>query len=190
MIAILTDKPSVGKEIGRIIGATTVRNGYVEGNGYMVTWTFGNMLSLAMPKDYGTQKLERNDFPFIPSEFELMVRHTRTENGWIPEIDAVLQLKVIERVFQACDTIIAATDASRDGEMTFRYVRICTSRHGKSETGQLLRQPVPFCRQPQQGRLDSRNQRQLCHVQGDGLWQQFPRTGTDTSTGRHQQTLP
>lgn len=122
MIAILTDKPSVGKEIGRIIGATKVRNGYVEGNGYMVTWTFGNMLSLAMPKDYGTQKLERNDFPFIPSEFELMVRHTRTENGWIPEIDAVLQLKVIERVFQACDTIIAATDASRDGEMTFRYV--------------------------------------------------------------------
>ena len=78
MIAILTDKPSVGKEIGRIIGATRVRNGYVEGNGYMVTWTvtwtFGNMLSLAMPKDYGTQKLERNDFPFIPSEFELMVR--------------------------------------------------------------------------------------------------------------------
>jgi len=114
MIAILTDKPSVGKEIGRIIGATKVRNGYVEGNGYMVTWTFGNMLSLAMPKDYGTQKLERNDFPFIPSEFELMVRHTRTENGWIPEIDAVLQLKVIEKVFQACDTIIAATDASRD----------------------------------------------------------------------------
>ena len=50
MIAILTDKPSVGKEIGRIIGATKVRNGYVEGNGYMVTWTFGNMLSLAMPK--------------------------------------------------------------------------------------------------------------------------------------------
>ncbi|MCF2738348.1 hypothetical protein [Bacteroides caecigallinarum] len=41
MIAILTDKPSVGKEIGRIIGATKVRNGYVEGNGYMVTWTFG-----------------------------------------------------------------------------------------------------------------------------------------------------
>ena len=41
---------------------------------------------------------------------------------WIPDIDAVLQFKVIERVFQACDTIIAATDASRDGEMTFRYV--------------------------------------------------------------------
>lgn len=122
MIAILTDKPSVGKEIGRIIGATKVRNGYVEGNGYMVTWTFGNMLSLAMPKDYGIERMEREDFPFIPSEFGLMVRHTRTEKGWIPDIEAVLQLKVIEKVFQACDTIIAATEASRDGEMTFRYV--------------------------------------------------------------------
>ena len=122
MIAILTDKPSVGKEIGRIIGATKVRKGYVEGNGYMVTWTFGNMLSLAMPKDYGIPKLERDDFPFIPSEFELTVRHTRTENGWIPDINAVLQLKVIEKVFQSCDTIIAATDASRDGEMAFRYI--------------------------------------------------------------------
>lgn len=83
MIAILTDKPSVGKEIGRIIGATKVRNGYVEGNGYMVTWTFGNMLSLAMPRDYGTQKLERNDFPFIPSEFELWyVIHALRTDGY------------------------------------------------------------------------------------------------------------
>ena len=106
----------------RIIGATKVRNGYGKETATWLHGTFGNMLSLAMPKDYGTQKLERNDFPFIPSEFELMVRHTRTENGWIPDIDAVLQLKVIERVFQACDTIIAATDASRDGEMTFRCV--------------------------------------------------------------------
>lgn len=65
MIAILTDKPSVGKEIGRIIGATRVRNGYVEGNGYMVTWTFGNMLSLAMPKDYGTRSW--NGMTFLSS---------------------------------------------------------------------------------------------------------------------------
>lgn len=139
-----------------------------------------------------------------------MVRHTRTENGWIPDIDAVLQFKVIERVFQACDTIIAATDASRDGEMTFRYVYQylnCTQpcfrlwissltdesvRQGMEnlKPGQLLRQPIPCCRQPQQGGLDSRNQRQLCHVQGDGIRQQFPRTGADTGTGRHQQTLP
>ena len=174
----------------------------------MVTWTFGNMLSLAMPKDYGTQKLERNDFPFIPSEFELMVRHTRTENGWIPEIDAVLQLKVIERVFQACDTIIAATDASRDGEMTFRYVyqylnctQPCFRLWISSLTDESVRKGMEnlkpdscydslFLAADSRNKADSRNQRQLCHVQGDGPWQQFPRTGTDTGTGCHQQTLP
>ncbi|HJH64249.1 MAG TPA: hypothetical protein OIM59_06375 [Bacteroides mediterraneensis] len=62
MIAILTDKPSVGKEIGRIIGATKVRNGYVGGNGYMVTWTFGNMLSLAMPKRLRNPKAVNTDW--------------------------------------------------------------------------------------------------------------------------------
>lgn len=209
MIAILTDKPSVGKEIGRIIGATKIKKRICGGNGYMVTWTFGNMLSLAMPKDYGTQKLERDDFPFIPARFGLMIRHTRTENGWIPDIEAVLQLKVIEKVFQNCDTIIAATDASR-GEMAFRYVyqylnctqpcsrlwissltdRSVRKGLGGHEAGQLLRQPVPLRRLPQQGGLDSRNQRQLCHVQGDGTRQQFPRTGADTGAGSHKQTLP
>lgn len=122
MIAILTDKPNVGKVIGKVVGATRTRNGYLEGNGYLVTWTFGNMLSLAMPKDYGVRKLSREDFPFIPSDFQLTVQHVRTENGWIPDIQAVLQLKVVEKVLRSCDTIIAATDASREGEMTFRYV--------------------------------------------------------------------
>lgn len=53
MIAILTDRPNVGKEIARIVGAHRFEKGYMTGNGYAVTWTFGNMLSLAMPKDYG-----------------------------------------------------------------------------------------------------------------------------------------
>ena len=61
MIAILTDKPNVGKEIARILGAHTREDGYMSGNGYMVTWTFGNMLSLAMPKDYGMGRPERGD---------------------------------------------------------------------------------------------------------------------------------
>lgn len=122
MIAILTDKPSVGKVIGRAIGATKVRNGYMEGNGYMVTWTFGNMISLAMPKDYGMESMERKDFPFIPSEFGLMVRHIRTGTDWIPDIEAVLQLKTIKKVLEACDTVISAMDAGRDGEMAFRYI--------------------------------------------------------------------
>lgn len=93
----------------------------MSGNGYMVTWTYGNMLSLAMPKDTGTAWVERENFPLLPPPF-LTVRHVKTDTGWNPDINAVLQLKVIAGVFDACDTIVAATDASREGEMLFRYL--------------------------------------------------------------------
>lgn len=122
MIAILTDRPNVGKEIARIVGAHRFEKGYMTGNGYAVTWTFGNMLSLAMPKDYGNAKLKRKDFPLVPGDFRLMVKHVRTDEGWIPDISAVMQLKTVEKVLAECDTIIAATEASREGEMTFRYL--------------------------------------------------------------------
>ena len=121
MIAIVTDKPNVGREIARVLGADRKENGYMSGNGYMVTWTYGNMLSLAMPKDTGTAWVERENFPLLPPPF-LTVRHVKTDTGWNPGINAVLQLKVIAGVFDACDTIVTATDASREGEMLFRYL--------------------------------------------------------------------
>ncbi len=114
MIAIVTDRPNVGREIARVLGAGRKENGYMTGNGYMVTWTYGNMLSLAMPKDSGTAHVEWKDFPLLPPSF-LTVRHVKTDTGWNPDINAVLQLKVIAKVLNACDTIIAATDASREG---------------------------------------------------------------------------
>ncbi len=121
MIAIVTDKPNVGREIARVLGADRKENGYMSGNGYMVTWTYGNMLSLAMPKDTGTAWVKRENFPLLPPPF-LTVRHVKTDTGWNPDINAVLQLKVIAGVFDACDTIVTATDASREGEMLFRYL--------------------------------------------------------------------
>ena len=121
MIAIVTDKPNVGREIARVLGADRKENGYMSGNGYMVTWTYGNMLSLAMPKDTGTAWVERENFPLLPPPF-LTVRHVKTDTGWNRDINAVLQLKVIAGVFDACDTIVTATDASREGEMLFRYL--------------------------------------------------------------------
>ena len=121
MIAIVTDKPNVGREIARVLGADKKENGYMSGNGYMVTWTYGNMLSLAMPKDTGTAWVERENFPLLPPPF-LTVRHVKTDTGWNPDINAVLQLKVIAGVFDACDTIVTSTDASREGEMLFRYL--------------------------------------------------------------------
>ncbi len=69
MIAIVTDKPNVGREIARVLGADRKENGYMSGNGYMVTWTYGNMLSLAMPKDSGTAWVERENSPLLPPSF-------------------------------------------------------------------------------------------------------------------------
>ena len=117
----MTDRPNVGREIARVLGADRKENGYMTGNGYMVTWTYGNMLSLAMPKDSGTARVEWKDFPLLPPSF-LTVRHVKTDTGWNPDINALLQLKIIAKVLNACDTIIAATDASREGEMLFRHL--------------------------------------------------------------------
>ena len=87
----------------------------------MVTWTFGNMLSLAMPKDSGKARVEWEDFPLVPPPY-LTVKNMKTDTGWNPDINALLQLKIIAKVLNACDTIIAATDASREGEMLFRHL--------------------------------------------------------------------
>ena len=80
MIAIVTDKPNVGREIARVLGADRKENGYMTGNGYMVTWTYGNMLSLAMPKDSGTARVEREGLPLLPPSV-LTVRHVKTDTG-------------------------------------------------------------------------------------------------------------
>ena len=122
MIAILTDKPAVGKEIAQVVGATKHENGYLTGNGYIVTWTFGNMLSLAMPKKYGYGRLEREDFPIVPEEYRLMAKHVKSDSGWIPDAHALKQLNILKHILPECDTLIAATDASREGEMLFRYL--------------------------------------------------------------------
>lgn len=122
MIAILTDKPTVGKEIAKVVGATKCENGYMTGNGYTVAWTFGNMLSLAMPKKYGYGRLEQKDFPIVPEEYRLTAKHVKSDGGWIPDASALKQLNVLKRILPECSSIIAATDASREGEMLFRYL--------------------------------------------------------------------
>ena len=74
----------------------------MSGGGYMVTWTYGNMLSLAMPK-IPERHGWMGELPLLPPPF-LTVRHVKTDTGWNPDINAVLQLKVIARVFDTCDT--------------------------------------------------------------------------------------
>ena len=122
MIAIIAEKPSVGQDIARVIGAREKKDGYMAGNGYLVTWALGHLVSLAMPSAYGYGKASPENLPMLPEPFQLVVRQIKTDRGMVTDISAAKQLKVIDEVFSKCDSIIVATDAGREGELIFRYI--------------------------------------------------------------------
>lgn len=95
MIAIIAEKPSVGQDIARVVGATEKKDGYIVGNGYMVTWALGHLVSLALPDAYGYTRTAAEDLPMIPDPFRLVVRQVRTDRGMVTDIAAGRQLKVI-----------------------------------------------------------------------------------------------
>lgn len=119
---MIAEKPSVAKDIARIIGATQRNDGYLSGNGYMVTWAFGHLIQLAMPEAYGVANFRRESLPIIPADFQLIPRQVKTEKGYKADPGVLKQLKVIKEVFDQCDRIIVATDAGREGELIFRYI--------------------------------------------------------------------
>ena len=122
MIALIAEKPSVAKDIARIIGATQRNDGYLSGNGYMVTWAFGHLIQLAMPEAYGVANFRRESLPIIPADFQLIPRQVKAEKGYKADPGVLKQLKVIKEVFDQCDRIVVATDAGREGELIFRYI--------------------------------------------------------------------
>lgn len=122
MKAIIAEKQSVGMDIARVVGATEKKDGYCTGNGYMVTWASGHLVSLAQPDTYGYTKAVAEDLPMIPNPFRLVSRQIRTDRGMVTDIAASRQLKVIDEVFSKCDDIIVATDAGREGELIFRWI--------------------------------------------------------------------
>ena len=122
MIALIAEKPSVAKDIARIIGATGRNDGYLSGNGYMVTWAFGHLIQLAMPEAYGVANFRRESLPILPTDFQLIPRQVKSEKGYKADPGVLKQLKVIKEVFDRCDKIIVATDAGREGELIFRYI--------------------------------------------------------------------
>lgn len=119
---MIAEKPSVAKDIARIIGATQRNDGYLSGNGYMVTWAFGHLIQLAMPEAYGVANFRRESLPIIPADFQLIPRQVKAEKGYKADPGVLKQLKVIKEVFDQCDRIIVATDAGREGELIFRYI--------------------------------------------------------------------
>ena len=122
MKTIIAEKPSVAREIARIVGATKREEGYFEGGGYAVTWAFGHLVQLAMPDGYGIRGFVRDNLPVIPETFTLIPRQEKTEKGYKPDSGVVSQIKIIARLFKESEQIIVATDAGREGELIFRYL--------------------------------------------------------------------
>ena len=119
---IIAEKPSVARDIARIIGANSKQDGYLEGGGYLVTWAMGHLIALAMPEAYGFSAYKREDLPIRPNPFQLVARQVRKDKEYISDPAALKQLKVIRSCFDKADRIIVATDAGREGELIFRYI--------------------------------------------------------------------
>ena len=119
---IIAEKPSVARDIARIVGATSKQDGYMEGCGYIVTWAMGHLIALAMPEAYGFSTYKAEDLPIRPNPFQLVVRQVRKDKEYVSDPAALKQLKVIRSSFDKADRIIVATDAGREGELIFRYI--------------------------------------------------------------------
>lgn len=115
MIVCIAEKPSVAQDIARIIGATTRRDGYIEGNGYQVTWTFGHLCELKEPDDYTPmwKRWSLSALPMIPQRFGIKL---------INDQGIRKQFATIERLMQAADGIVNCGDAGQEGELIQRWV--------------------------------------------------------------------
>ena len=119
---IIAEKPSVARDIARIVGANNRQDGFLEGSGYVVTWAMGHLITLAMPEAYGFAAYKAEDLPIRPNPFQLVVRQIRKDKEYISDPAALKQLKIIRSCFDRVDRIIVATDAGREGELIFRWI--------------------------------------------------------------------
>ncbi|MBQ8152760.1 MAG: DNA topoisomerase 3 [Prevotella sp.] len=115
MIVCIAEKPSVAKDIARIIGATNAHDGYMEGNGYQVTWTFGHLCTLKEPHDYTPmwKSWSLTSLPMIPERFGIKL---------IDQPSIKKQFAIIESLMQKADRIVNCGDAGQEGELIQRWV--------------------------------------------------------------------
>jgi DNA topoisomerase-3 len=114
-VAVLAEKPSVARDIARVLGADQRGEGYLRGNGYVVTWAIGHLVALAQPHEINPEwkRWRRADLPMLPHDWPLMV-----------SAETKPQFEAVRRVITApeIERIICATDAGREGELIFRYI--------------------------------------------------------------------
>ena len=115
MIVCIAEKPSVAREIARILGATASRDGYIEGNGYQVTWTYGHLCTLKEPHDYteAWKPWALSRLPMIPQRFGIKL---------IPQEHIEKQFAVVQKLMQNADSIVNCGDAGQEGELIQRWV--------------------------------------------------------------------
>src|ERR1700722_7905609 len=114
-VAVLAEKPSVARDIASVLGATTKGDGYMHGNGYVVTWAIGHLASLAQPHEIRPERKfwRREAQPMVPDAWPLVV-YEKTKD----------QLEVVRKILASAKVsrVICATDAGREGELIFRYI--------------------------------------------------------------------
>ncbi|MDE6649040.1 MAG: DNA topoisomerase 3 [Muribaculaceae bacterium] len=115
MILCITEKPSVGADIAKILGAEVRRDGYFEGNDYCVTWTFGHLCELKDPADYTPdwKRWSLSALPMIPERFGIKLKDDKGIQH---------QFEVIERLIKKCDKVVNCGDAGQEGELIQRWV--------------------------------------------------------------------
>jgi len=122
MKIVIAEKPSVARELAKVFGATSKKDGYIEGKGYSFTWAFGHLLQLAPPQEYGFIGWRRQHLPMLPAKFKLAIRKIKTKDGLVEDPGVRKQLDIIKKLFDEATEIIVATDAGREGELIFRYI--------------------------------------------------------------------
>lgn len=115
MIVCIAEKPSVARDIAQILGATAQHQGYLEGNGYQVTWTFGHLCELKLPEDYRPEwkRWSLGQLPMIPPRFGIRLKDDESIRR---------QFATIERLMQEADSIVNCGDAGQEGELIQRWV--------------------------------------------------------------------
>ena len=115
MVVCIAEKPSVARDIANVLGATQAKQGYIEGNGYQVTWTFGHLCELKQPGEYDSRwkHWDMWDLPMIPQRFGIRLKDDEGVKK---------QFAIIEKLMQAADEIINCGDAGQEGELIQRWV--------------------------------------------------------------------